>query len=183
MMANKAGFTHKREADSDSAKLTRSHSKLRRQQTMRKSLFASDSAIQDLQPIDLSEMQQTGHAMFCIKTVAGGFNSGRTYCFRTCTECDLCQIISDLMKKAKAAREKHQAKTHFQKCQQRVGAVFHSDAFQFIASFLISMVRNRQRASCCCNIAIANCSIQSGFVGIAVFNFQFLGRTLGNCSH
>jgi hypothetical protein len=79
--------------------------------------------------------------MFQIRTINEGFNSGRTYCLRAPTEKICGLIVADLTVRSKAAKKSAEAKSRFEKCQERVRRVFDSKAFQLTIASLIFLVR------------------------------------------
>jgi hypothetical protein len=95
---------------------------------------------------DISESSQHARSNKClkaflIKTIPGGYNSGREYHFRPETAEQSHSLIPELRAAAKAARWKAFASTRFRKSQEMVRTAYDSVPFQFTVAFLIIAVR------------------------------------------
>ena len=75
-----------------------------------------------------------------IKTIPEGFNSGRTYALKTCSEEQLLEITVQLEKIAVAARNRAEAKSRLRKSQDSVRQAYCSLAFQCCVALLIVAV-------------------------------------------
>lgn len=79
--------------------------------------------------------------IFQIRTIPGGFNSGRTYYVKADSKED-CELIStELRAKAAAARRKAEGTSRFINSQNKVREIYYSAPFQVISSLLIITVR------------------------------------------
>ena len=81
-------------------------------------------------------------ALFRIKTVPDGYNSGRTYFLRAQSDesCEL--IVSQLSKAATDAKQKLNVLSKFQKSQEIAKSIFFSAAFQSGSCLLILTVQS-----------------------------------------
>jgi hypothetical protein len=92
----------------------------------------SESAIENA--IDFSNA-------FQINTKQNGYNAGRKYFLRSESEIGLPALISSLRRAAQTAAENAETRSTWQKMQDRVRALYNSDWFQGVATFLIMAVR------------------------------------------
>jgi hypothetical protein len=79
---------------------------------------------------------------FEIETIPEGYNSGRVYRIQAESARDFRTILDNLPKLANVAREEAEAKSRFNKSQQRVGKVFNSNIIQRALAILVFGVRN-----------------------------------------
>ncbi len=79
--------------------------------------------------------------VFEIETSPEGYNSGRTYQIQAENGGEFRTIFDNLTKLASAARDEAEAKSRFNKSQQRVGKVFNSNIVQLVMAILIFGVR------------------------------------------
>ena len=78
---------------------------------------------------------------FLIKTIPGGYNSGREYHFRAESLEQNHVLVPALRAAAAAARRKAMARTRFRKSQEMIRQAYDSVFFQFAVAFLIIAVR------------------------------------------
>ena len=75
-----------------------------------------------------------------IKTLLDGLNSGRVYCFRSHQTGFSLNFCLNLTKQSKAARDRAEKLSRFQKHQAFLRELYHSTPFQVFVSFLILAV-------------------------------------------
>ena len=75
-----------------------------------------------------------------IRTIPGGFNSGRAYCFRIRSDTDRENMFAILCKNVKLAKKKDRAKTHWNRFHKHISAFYNCSQFQFVVSVLIFTV-------------------------------------------
>jgi hypothetical protein len=90
---------------------------------------------------------------FHIRTAIDGYNSGRVYYLKASTDVECEEIVRKLSQSARQARKVMEAKTRFQKSQERVRVVYHSAACQSIVALMIVVVRPNQHACCFLNVS------------------------------
>ena len=77
---------------------------------------------------------------FIIKTIEGGYNSGRKYIIGAKNGNEMQFIVRDLTNIASKAREDAEAKSRIEKFQERIAHVFDSDMVQRILAIMILSV-------------------------------------------
>ena len=91
---------------------------------------------------------------FYIRTLINGYNSGRVYYLKASNEIECGEIVRKLSESAKTARKAMEAKTRFEKSQERVRLIYHSALCQSIVALMIVVVRPQQHSPnqipCCC---------------------------------
>ena len=75
-----------------------------------------------------------------IRTIPGGFNSGRAYCFRIRSETDRENMFATLTKNIKLAKRKDRARTHWNRFHKHVSAFYNCSQFRFVVSMLLFTV-------------------------------------------
>ena len=77
---------------------------------------------------------------FQIRTLVDGYNSGRTYYLKASSEDECAEVVKLLRSAAKTARKIKEAKTRFEKSQERVRVVYQSTIIQTIVAAMIVAV-------------------------------------------
>ncbi len=78
---------------------------------------------------------------FYINTKQSGYNAGRKYFLRAGSDDILPSLVSSIRRTAQAAVQKAERRSLWDKMQERVRALYNSDWFQGVATFLIMAVR------------------------------------------
>ena len=78
---------------------------------------------------------------FILKTIDGGYNSGRKYSVRTKKGQEMRFVVQDITRLAAVAREDAEAKSRMKKFQEKIARVFDSDVVQRILAIMIFSVR------------------------------------------
>ncbi len=91
--------------------------------TIQDMLDISHPEASDVLSLQDMEKSRRFHHSFQIATIAGGHNSGRSYCLQAASAEQCRTLVRDLRVLAVIARDKAEAKTRFEKSQDRVRAV------------------------------------------------------------
>ncbi len=78
--------------------------------------------------------------IFQLKTIEGGYNSGRKYIIRAKNGQDMRLMLQDISQLASTAREEAEAKSKIKKFQEKIANVFDSDTVQRILAIMIFAV-------------------------------------------
>jgi hypothetical protein len=108
-------------------------------------LNRKEQTVETISHIDVAEhlgfgQMNTSTNILQIQTMVDGYNSGRTYHLRTSSQEECTSLVDALSKKSKLARKMAEARTRFEKYQQKVGLVVTSTAYQCFIAFLIAVV-------------------------------------------
>ena len=77
---------------------------------------------------------------FQIRTLVNGYNSGRAYYLKASNEQECANLINTLTASTLAAKKAKEAKTRFEKSQERVRVVYRSGICQGITATMIVAV-------------------------------------------
>ncbi len=77
---------------------------------------------------------------FQIRTLVDGYNSGRAYYLKASSERECAELIGKLATSAMAAKKAKEAKTRFERSQERVRVVYRSGLCQGIMALMIVAV-------------------------------------------
>ena len=84
--------------------------------------------------------QQGESPVLHIRTIPGGFNSGRAYCLRVRSDTDRENMFTMLSRSVKLAKRKDRTKTQLNRWHKHIRAFYYSSEFQFAISMLIFTV-------------------------------------------
>ncbi len=79
---------------------------------------------------------------FQIRTLLDGYNSGRAYYIKASSEIECADLINKLATSVQAAKRAKDAKTRFEKSQERVRVVYRSSLCQSITAIMIVAVHH-----------------------------------------
>ncbi len=111
-------------------------------------LVRKEKTESNISNIDVTEhlglgQMNTSTNILQIQTLVDGYNSGRTYHFRTSTQEECTNLARAISKKSKVARKAVEARTRFEKYQKKVRTVVKSTPYQCFVAFLIGAVTPR----------------------------------------